>query len=321
MGKRGQKQNRIKKEDIEKAEDAKILSEESTGSLLTDPNSIESEFSFESHPSSDAIPLNTPLAGETSSEGQTMRNLGFDVSELGGFEDLKTTNAPEYSNANASASGGGGDNTPPPKKTITMDDAIGDDNISDQIIDDVPPPNPNEKDLFDEVEGGDEGGGSGMALPPDFVTWAAEKQAEWIVQTEKIIANGFMQNRARISIIDVRQRLIKYKIPNDISKQIIHHVQEYNNDVETNLQVSKDAEKALKMSWVAVLKQHSNISEKITPEVALIINHAVIFGQLYFQGNEIKKYGKELLSDIDQTLKEYAKSNTPPPQQPKESGE
>lgn len=318
MGKRGQKQTRIKKEDIESAEDAKIIEEQNTGSLLTDPSFIESEFTFENPPSSEAIPLNTPLAGETSSEGQTMKNLGFDVSELGGFEDVR---------ASVENSGGSGGSPPTSGKTITMEEAIGgntSNNISDGVIDDVPPPNPNERDLFDEYVEGDGSGmqsDGGMALPPDFVTWAAEKQAEWIVQTEKIIANGFMQNRARISIIDVRQRLIKYKIPNDISKQIIHHVQEYNNDVETNLQVSKDAEKALKMSWVAVLKQHSNISEKITPEVALIINHAVIFGQLYFQGNEIKKYGKELLSDIVQTLKEYAKSNTPPPQQPKESGE
>ena len=303
--KRGQP---VKKINIEQADDAKIIEETKTseGSLLTDPSAIEGEFAFEKPPTSESIPLNVPLAGETSQEGQTMKNLGFDVSDLGDMSDIGNS---------------GGGSIPPNNngKTISMDDAIGDggDNFGGGIIDDVPPPSPNEKDLFDEVVDGEEGegGGGSMSIPPDFIEWAAEKQAEWIVSTEKILIEGFMQNRARISTIDVRQRLLKYGIDHAVSKEIMNHVNSYNSDVDTHLELSKDAQKVLRMSWTAVLKQHSNIAENITPEAALLINHLLIGGQLWVQGNELKKYGKDLLADIDSILK----SNSP--KQPKEKGE
>ena len=299
MSKRGQK--KIKKEDFDAAQDVEIIEETSNkNSQYTDLNSIDADFEFEKPPTSESIPLNTPLAGETSGEGQTMKQLGFDVQDLGSFDDVRSGGFNPSQNTNNS-----NPNPSEKSKTISFDDAIASEG---GIIDDIPPPNPSDKDLFDKIDGdmGSPSSGGGTEIPADFVAWSADKQAEWIVSTEKIFIDGFMQNRARISTIDVKQKLIKYKLPSEASKEIVSHIVSYNTEVENNLSLSKEAQKVLKMSWAAVLKQHSNISEKITPEVALVINHAMVVGQMWFQGNEIKKYGKDLLMDIDASLQSFS---------------
>lgn len=315
MMKRGQK--KTKKADLsEIAEDANVIEETTTkedfNSLLTDPSSIETEFEFEKPPTSQSIPLNTPLAGETSSEGQTMKQLGFDVSDLGGFEDVRAGgDEPKISM-------GGGGNTPPPPRNNnnpnpSFDNSIGGGNMGgfeDGIIDDVPPPNPNQKDLFDEYEevGGKGGGGGavgGVNLPPDFVAWSAEKQAEWIVATEKIVFEGFIQNSAKINPLDVRQEALRNNIPSNLTSQVVSQVGLYNTEVENQLTLSKDGQKSLKMAWAAVLKQHSNISDKITPEVALVVTHIATMGQVWFQSREFKKHGKALLMDIKSIFVEH----------------
>lgn len=311
------------------AEDANVIEEtkntpknDDFGSLLTDPSSIETEFEFEKPPTSESIPLNTPLAGETSSEGQTMKQLGFDVSDLGGFEDVRA------GGDEPKVSMGGGNNVPPPppnNNNPSFDSIGGGQNMGgmgfdDGIIDDVPPPNPNQKDLFDEFEevGGKGGGGAvgNAQLPPDFVAWSAEKQAKWIVSTEKIVAEGFIQNSAKINTLDVRQEALRSNIPSNLTNQVVSQVGVYNTEVENQLTLSREAQRSLEMAWTAVLKQHSNISEKLTPEVALVITHAATFGQLWFQARDFKKHGKGLLMDIKSIFIEHeeaTKFKTPPP--------
>lgn len=310
---------------VESVENNNLEKDSDDFSILTNPEAITNEFLFEKLPKPEDIPLNIPLAEETSNEGKTMKNLGFDVSELG-YEE--TTNKAEKTNKKTN------------KKTISIDEAIEDyssnniidgkntkreniddfkkniddvppPNFDDNNIDDVPPPNPDEKDIFDEDE--EENGLNNISIPEEFVSWSAEKQSEWIVSIEKIIFEGFFQNRARINTIDVKQRLLKYGISNEVGKEIVNHINLYNNDVDSSIQLSKDSQKILKLSWVAVLKQYTNISEKLTPEATLIVNHLLIGGQMYFQANEIRKFGKELLKDIDSTLKAYSnkeKGNT-----------
>lgn len=306
MGTRGQSRKKTTLNDI--AEDAKVVDEKAEAtekpeakaekvekvekvekaekkSSLTNPEDIDSSFEFEKPPTQNSNPLNIPLANETNKEGKTMQNLGFEMED-----DFPPP--------------------PPPTNNTTNEgkrvDATFDD-VHSNVIDDVPPPSPDDYDLFDDVEGqGHNGEGTGRALPDDFVAWSAEKQAEWIVGTELVVAHGFIQNRAKISMISIRQKILKYNVPKDIAVQVVDVVKSYNDEVENQLQLSSEARKALKGSWVAVLKQYSNISEKITPEVALLINHGLFFGQLYIQGNAIKKQGAATVAEIIGIFKAHA---------------
>lgn len=272
------------------AEDAKVVSttenSENKGSLLTSPQDLETDFEFEKPPSEGSNPLSIPLAGETVAEGKTMQNLGFEMEE--DFE------APPSSSSSSPP-------PPPNDKKVSFDEAT----KSNVIDDDVPPPNPNENDIFDEVGDVEGGMGGGTALPDDFVSWSAEQQAEWIVNTELVVAHGFIHNRTKISTIDIKQKLLKYKIPREIGSDVNEIVKTYNDEVEKTLVVSTDAKKALKSSWVAVLKQYTNISEKITPESALLLNHALFFGQLWMVSNQFKKQGISIVQDISDIFKNY----------------
>jgi hypothetical protein len=293
-----EKNDKVVAEKAEKSADKIAAAEKSTEkstekkSALTNPEDIDTNFEFEKPPTQSSNPLNIPLANETHKEGKTMSNLGFDME----------------------------DDTPPPpppqsdkKVTASFED---EQRYGSGVIDDVPPPSPDERDIFDDYEGGEgnfdaEGG---RALPDDFVAWSAEKQAEWIVGTELVVAHGFIQNRAKISMISIRQKILKYNVPKDIAQQVVEVVKSYNDEVENQLQLSSEARKALKGSWAAVLKQYSNISEKITPEVALLINHGLFFGQLIIQGNAIRKQGAATVAEIIAVFKAHAvetKYNSP----------
>lgn len=269
----------IEKEDTPKKDIPKNIPKD----ILTEPEDIGGAFEFEKPPSDSSNPLNIPLADETIAEGKTMQNLGFEMDD-----DFKEPPPP------------------PPQASSTFDQASSKtfDQASNIIDDDVPPPNPNEPDLFDQV-GDEEGSIGGRALPEDFVTWSAEQQADWIVNTELVVAHGFIHNRTKISTISVKQKVLKYKVPRNIAADVNDVVKSYNDEVEKNLVITSDAKKALKSSWVAVLKQYTNISDKITPEAALLLNHGLFFGQLWMVSNQFKKQGIQVVQDITDIFKEY----------------
>jgi hypothetical protein len=303
MGKLGQKQNRTPKEKVSaliksSAVDTITLDDASkdtsdvntdpiddnegdstTDDFVINPDKLASEFRFEKSNSSDSNPLNQPLADETNTEGKTMEKLGYEAKSTG------NNNEPP----------------PPPKdKKITLEDSMGGDNT----IDDIPPPNPNEKDIFDESASGVDG--EGHELPKGFVEWSAKKQADFIVNTEAALFEGFAKNKSKINLIDLKQRLTKYNLPSEAKAEIIMQVSDFNDQVEEHLKIEDDMRKNLKAGWEAVLSQHSNISKHLTPEATLAITHGLVIWKLWQNTKELKDYGKSMLIEIKEFLKPYA---------------
>jgi hypothetical protein len=306
MGKLGQKQNRTPKQKVSalinsNAEDTITIDEASqedtntdpidepetgdsytgTDDFVINPDKLASEFKFEKSNSSDSNPLNQPLQNETATEGKTMEKLGYDTASSG-------------------------HNTPPPPKNdkkITLEDSIGNDNV----IDDIPPPNPSQKDIFDESSVGDGSDGDGHELPKGFVEWSSKKQADFIVNTEAALFEGFAKNKSKINLIDLKQRLSKYDLPAEAKAQIIIQVSDFNDQVDEHLKIEDDMRKNLKAGWEAVLSQHSNISKHLTPEATLAITHGLVVWKLWQNTKELKDYGKQMLVEIKDFLKPYAK--------------
>ena len=268
-------------------------------SFLTNPDSLEKKIKLQDSSKDSNSPLDVPTTDETDAEGATMKRLGFTMDESP--DDFEPVNPGSFSGGTKTAAGGGnkggmGNIPPPPGGQKT------------QFQDDVPPPNPYDDDSFDEMDddGGLGAGDGGLSIPAGLNTWAATRQADWIVDTEDKLLTGFLRNRAKLNIIEIRQRLLKYKTPADVNNDVLGQSKEYNLIVEEYIKMDNASRKMLKKGWIKVLSKHSEVAKNISDEAQLLISHLIIFGGMFMVGNQLKKTGLDVMQGIDDSIKRHA---------------
>jgi len=319
-----------KQKNLENAESVEFTEVKSNPDLLD-------TFEFEDSPSSLDSPLQKPLAGETESEGgsfsQILNNTpGGEYSNPEFIEgdkkksslsiespgDNKGSIIPE-SNTPGGAGGqgnkkppghgydkfsGGFGNIPPQPPPGFIPGAAGATPGGGGLSDDYKDiPFIEGDDDFDTGSTGGPGGGS-IKIPDDLAKSNAKRIAKFIVDTEESFALNFLRNKVKLNVLEIKRNLVVNRIDAKFSANLLLVAESHNKDVDNLLTLSSEDKRMLREAWENVLIQYDEISDKLTPEIQLVVAHLQIGFKLYSQTSDLRQNAMSTMTTIKESLEE-----------------
>jgi hypothetical protein len=294
-------------------------------------------FEFEDSPTSLDSPLQKPLAGETESEGgsfsQILNNTpGGEYSNpefiegeknksnlsVNGPADNKGSIIPE-SNTPGETGGqpnkkpaghgydkfaGGFGNIPPKPPPGFIPGAAegmpGGGGLSDDYKD-IPFIEGDEE----EIEtGGSGGSGGSIKIPDDLAKSNAKRIAKFIVDTEESFVLNFLRNKVKLNVLEIKRNLVVNRIDAKFSANLLLVAESHNKDVDNLLTLSSEDKRMLREAWENVLVQYDEISDKLTPEIQLVVAHLQIGFKLYSQTSDLRQNAMSTMTTIKESLEE-----------------
>lgn len=287
------------------------------GKFTTDDLTNEKTFVFQKPAPAEDSRLNTKISEATKGEGST-------------YGKNQTNQNNQTQNNQQNNNNAGGNNNPPPPPIDNNDNFTidgggngnqggnnnnGDDDFFDNVIDNVPPPDPGNDyfDKHDKTRDGGDGGHKepvnplrdGVKMPPEFSTWTAEKKAEWIVNIRDTIVTALLCRAAQISPIYMKNQGIKYEVPKHIMTEILKDVESDNAAIEDAVRLKKIYKKILQQLWTEVLKQYNTISDKVSPLSALIFTEVGFFIEQASKLSELKQERMERMGSYKDMFEEF----------------
>lgn len=152
--------------------------------------------------------------------------------------------------------------------------------------------------------GGMTGGGGGIKVPDELAKSNAKRIAKFIVDTEENFLMNYFRNRAKVNVLEIKRHLTLNQIPPKFSANLLHIAESHNKDVDGALTLSLEDKRMLREAWENVLVQYDEISDKLTPEVQLVIAHLQVGYKMYSQTSELKENAMSTMSVIRDALTE-----------------
>lgn len=312
------------KETIEKpVETTKVVktTDESggAGKFTTDDLTNEKTFVFQRPAPPEESRLNTKVSEATKNEGST-----YGKNQNGNNNQHQNTNQNNNNANNSNNNNAGGNNNDDDftidggnNKNAGNNNAGGNNNDDDwdNVIDNVPPPDPGQDyfDKHDKTKDGGDGGHKepvnplreGIKMPQEFSTWTAEKKAEWIVNIRDTIVTALLCRAAQISPIYMKNQGIKYEVPKHIMTEILKDIETDNAAIEDAVRLKKIYKKILQQLWTEVLKQYNTISDKVSPLSALIFTEVGFFIEQASKLSELKQERMERMGNYKDMFEEF----------------
>lgn len=158
----------------------------------------------------------------------------------------------------------------------------------------------------DDIPGGDSGGSGGgsIKVPGDLAKSNAKRIAKFIVDTEENFALNFLRNRVKLNVLEIKRNLVINRIDAKFSANLLLVAESHNKDVDNLLTLSQEDKRMLREAWENVLVQYDEISDKLTPEIQLVVAHLQIGFKLYSQTSDLRQNAMSTMSTIKDALEE-----------------